>query len=275
MLRWRFEALKLRCVVIDRELLLEQHKVPFEPTPKHMKKIVEERFGDYTKEQPNIDLDAVLNSKEVEKKSLQNEATNASTNGSQPGPMDIVINRIRQNPIRIKPFAEIEANVASVSNQIENRVPTLNMDSVKKEPVDDELDENVEIKPDVSTILGNMNDSSSFTTPFAIHTAIKQENKENFSAPNTVNENCLATEWATLNPRTPQPKFRTLNLSTQRKQELKEFTQEVAKSGTTVNLNESNAEHIKLEIPTPPTRIKQKPRKMNFTVNRIICKRSE
>lgn len=262
MFRWRFEALKLRCVVIDRELLLEQHKIPFEPTPKQMKKIVEERFGDYTKEQPNIDLDAAPSSKEVEMKDLQTEAANASASKSQ-SLMD------KCNQSLVKPFHGIGANTATVPYQIENPVPPLNIDAIKKEPVD----EMVEIKPDVSTVLGNMNDTSSFTAPIDI--TIKQENKENFNASNFVNENCLATELVTLHPTTPQPKFRTLNFSSQRKQELKQITQEVANLDTTVSLNASNAENIKTEIPTPPTRIKQKPRKMNFTVNRIICKRAE
>lgn len=262
MFRWRFETLKLRCVVIDRELLLEQNKIPFEPMPKHMKKVVEERFGDYTKEQPNIDLETVTSSKEVEKKELQSEATNESASGS-----GTLLDDINQN--LLKTNSGIETNAASDPNQIDNSIPPSNLISIKKEPVD-KLDETVEIKPDVSTILGNLNDTSSFTTPFAIDIAIKQENKENF------NENCLATELATLNPRTPQPEFRTLKLSSQRKQELRQFTQEVANSDTTaISLNASSAENIKTEIPTPPTRIKQKPRKINFTVNRIICKRAE
>lgn len=262
LIRWRFEALKLRCVVIDRELLLEQHKIPFEPTPKHMKKIIEERFGDYTKEEPNIDLEAAPSSEEVEKNELQSEATHASASGC-PTPLDAIHNRCNQNLLQA--ISGIEANAVSVSNPI---------NSIKKEPAE-ELDETVEINPDLSTVLSNMNDTSSFTTPFAIDTAIKQENKENLNALNVANENCLATELATLNPRTPQPKFRTLNFSTQRKQELKQFTQEVANSNTVVSLNVSSAENIKTEIPTPPTRIKQKPRKINFTVNRIICKRAE
>lgn len=53
--RWRFEALKSRCIIIDRELLLESNKIPYDSQMKTIRKVVEARFGDGTAEQPQIE----------------------------------------------------------------------------------------------------------------------------------------------------------------------------------------------------------------------------
>lgn len=53
--RWRFEALKNRCIIIDRDLLLEANNIPYEAQLKNARKVVTEKFGDGSGEQPSID----------------------------------------------------------------------------------------------------------------------------------------------------------------------------------------------------------------------------
>lgn len=57
--RWRFEALKSRCTIINRELLLEDHKIAFEPLNKlEARQAVQKHFPDVAKETPQI-FDAI------------------------------------------------------------------------------------------------------------------------------------------------------------------------------------------------------------------------
>lgn len=51
--RWRFEALKLRCILLERESLLEEHKIPFESV-KNVESLVQQKFNDGSNETPNI-----------------------------------------------------------------------------------------------------------------------------------------------------------------------------------------------------------------------------
>lgn len=53
--RWRFEALKSRCLIIDREILLEKHKIPYESRLKNIQELVRKYFKDGENEEPDID----------------------------------------------------------------------------------------------------------------------------------------------------------------------------------------------------------------------------
>lgn len=57
--RWRFEALKSRCVIIDREMLLEKHNIPFEPL-RNARFVVEQRFRNPSKETADISSELPL-----------------------------------------------------------------------------------------------------------------------------------------------------------------------------------------------------------------------
>lgn len=51
--RWRFEALKSRCVIMNREMLLEKHKINFEPKLSNIRQMVERQYNQ--NESPIID----------------------------------------------------------------------------------------------------------------------------------------------------------------------------------------------------------------------------
>lgn len=56
--RWRFEALKSRCIIFDREMLLEEHNIPFKPVH-NVKALVLERFNGGSKECPDIGVQQI------------------------------------------------------------------------------------------------------------------------------------------------------------------------------------------------------------------------
>lgn len=61
--RWRFEALKSRCVLLDREMLLETNNIPFEKSLPNMRQRVNQQFG--ANEEPLIDGLAQSNASSV------------------------------------------------------------------------------------------------------------------------------------------------------------------------------------------------------------------
>lgn len=260
--RWRFEALKSRCIIIDRELLLEQNNIAFEPPPKRMKEMVVERFGDYAKEKPKIDDDS--DAEDVPNDETKN--VSVSTNGSSGIECDVTPSQGSS----IMPSSEI-APLPNITPEMDSPpnimpVPTIKtefveqIELIKTEIGAQALDETIEVKPDISTILNGLADVSSIDQSLNI----KVENKENF---HQNNENSLANELSALNP--ALPKFREMKLSSERKQIIREISSEISKGNTSTL---KPVEKMEAE-PTPPTRVKQVPRKMNVKVRRIIPKR--
>lgn len=98
-LRWRFEALKSRCIIVDRETLLEQNNIPFGPLAEIGNK-VEKLYLDGSNEIPNITHDVPLTSLPALPVTTNKIADNESTSDIVFGPVslekDISIANARQ-----------------------------------------------------------------------------------------------------------------------------------------------------------------------------------
>lgn len=71
--RWRFEALKSRCVIMNREMLLENNSISFDRKLQNIRQMVEKKFG--PNEEPMID-DVVCSVDESSTKNICASETN-------------------------------------------------------------------------------------------------------------------------------------------------------------------------------------------------------
>lgn len=199
-----------------------------------MKKIVQERFDDLSKEEPQIDeLPSSANEATVAPTKDLNESSSTNISNSSSG---------------------IESDVQQIP--IEQAEPLLTHDNIKQAIIESN-ESFCESKWNNETLIRAQEKVTQSSIAQSQNLNIKQENKENFNETNygVTSQASLADEIKVFSTGTPVPKFRQLNLSSQRKQELRQITNDLVNDN-----NEASSIPVKVEVKpemTPPTRIKQ------------------
>lgn len=209
--RWRFEALKLRCVIIDREMLLEENKIPFEPV-KDIGCKVREKFNDGSNEVPHLGVENIASS------------TNTIPDTSIIGCQDEKLN----SGIKIEKIESLASvpDISTLSVKEEDTTPSIS--SVYKP----EISLTAKTEPTLLIDTSNKENIAENGTIFSNQLSPTKHLESDVSSISTI----------------VQPQFRDIQMSAQRKNVLKGVTEEIINK--TPKVDKVNTNRRQLKYPT-------------------------
>lgn len=211
-----------------------------------MRAIVKSRFGDGSKEQPNIDYEENL----LSNGSNRNQRKNGNV-------LDTTSD-VNTTSCENLPVVVVERYVVNQNKSIGENSPGIDEFNGTQRSLQEEMGIS-----NASISSSGLGDHSSITLQ-NVESNVSLENKENVN-----NGNSLASEFGMVGTLTE------MNISSMVKQELKQSTSEITPS--TVNASiASTSGNVSMSAPTPPTRVKQvSKRKLQIKIGNIIDRRNE